>query len=366
MKALVTAKFPKEFFPQLHKIATDVSFAGSGHTGHMLNKEQMIKAIGDAELVIDGLEVIDAEVMDACPNLKIIACCRNEAFASIDIEAATARGIPVLYALGRNAISVAEFTIGLLLAVCKNISQTDYILRHSDEFLGPEIPEGQGDNPAEMKPPSYWSQDTAVSYALLGNYPELYHKKFGQIGYGTIGREVAKRAVAFDMEILISDPYIDLEKIKGMNARLVDLPTLMRESDFISINCNVNPTSINLINRKMLGLMKPTAYIVNTARAPLMDYEALFDVLKTKKIAGAALDVYPIEPLPKGNKLLSLDNIVLTPHFAGQAKEIETHQTEIILKNLNSLLHREEPRAICNRQVLGSWFNKNRQLIQYN
>jgi D-3-phosphoglycerate dehydrogenase len=215
-----------------------------------------------------------------------------------------------------------------------------------------------------MKPPSFWSADPTGPAALYGNYPELYHKKFGQIGYGTIGREVAKRAIAFDMELLIFDPYLDPEKIKGMNARLVDLPTLMSESDFISINCNVNPSTINMVNREMLNLMKRTASIVNTARAPIMDYDALYDILKEKKIAGAALDVYPTEPLPKGHKLLSLENVVLTPHLAGQAKEIETHQTEIILDSLNALLHGEVPRTICNRQVLNNWFDKNRKLIK--
>lgn len=365
MKALVTAKFPEQYYDELYEIVEEASFAGRGHTGYKLTAEEMIPAIGDAELVIDGVEEINGSVMDGCKNLKIIACCRNEAFASIDIEAATQRGIPVISAVGRNAISVAEFTIGLLLACCKNISTTDYLLRHTDQLAGKtyrDKPEKEVDTTG-LKPPSFWSTDPSGPAALYGNYPELYGKKFGQIGYGTIGREVAKRALAFGVELLICDPFVSPESIRDIPARLVDLPTLMRESDFISINCNVTPGTVNLVSREMLSLMKPTAFVVNTARAPIMDYEALCDLLEKKKIAGAALDVFPEEPIAKGARILSLDNVVLTPHLAGQAKEIGDHQVRIIMENLRALLRGERPRTICNPQVLEKWFENNKELL---
>lgn len=365
MKALVTAKITDDYLDQLHAIASDIVFTGRGYTGYKLTEQEMMEAAADADLIIHGVEEVNARVMDACKNLKIIACCRNEAFASVDIEAATERGIPVLSAVGRNAVSVAEFTIGLLLAVCKNISTTDYLLRHTDQFVGKVYRDKQGQekNTTGLKPPSYWTTDPTGPSALYGNYPELSGKKFGQIGYGTIGREVAKRALAFDVELLICDPFVQPDAIKGLNARIVDLPTLMKESDFISINCNVNPSTINMVNREMLGLMKPTAYIVNTARAPIMDYDALYELLRDKKIAGAALDVFPEEPIPAGDKILTLDNVVLTPHIAGQSREIPEHQSRIVLKNISMLLNGQRPETICNPQVLDEWFKTNKELL---
>jgi D-3-phosphoglycerate dehydrogenase len=356
MKVLVTAELTEEYKQRLEKIADEVTYTGRGYTGIKLSTEDMRNAIGDSDIVIDGIENIDAETMDACKNLKIIACCRNEAFASIDIKAATERGIPVIQANGRNAVSVAEYTIGILLACCKNISTCDYLLRHTDKLAGAVYKDKEQEKSEGLKKPQIWSTDPKGPAALYGGYPELYGKVFGQIGYGSIGREVAKRAMAFDMELLIVDPFLNPEVIKGMNARIVELPELMEKSDFISINCNVTPDTEGMISREMLEMMKPTAYIVNTARAPIMDYDALVDLLKGKKIAGAALDVFPEEPIPKGHPLLKLDNVVLTPHMAGQSREIPAHHSKIIIENLEMLLRGERPRTIVNPEVLDKWF----------
>lgn len=363
MKAVLTAMITDEYMGRLRAIVDEVVCTGRGYTGIKLSTEEMREAIQDADIVIDGVENIDGETMDRCKNLKIIACCRNEAFASVDIEAATKRGIPVLQAVGRNAVSVAEYTFGILLACCKNISTTDYLLRHTDQLAGAVYRDKEQEKKEGVKKPQIWSTDPNGPAARYGKYPELYGKKFGQIGYGSIGREVAKRALAFGMELLIADPFLDPREIEGMNARIVELPELMSSSDFISVNCNVNPSTEGMINRKMLSLMKPTAFIVNTARAPIMDYEALTEILAEKKIAGAALDVFPVEPVAADDPLLKLDNVVLTPHMAGQSREIPEHHSKIIIENLEMLLRGEQPRTICNPQVLSGWFEKYGNLI---
>ena len=360
MKILVTAKFPEEFREELRQISSDITYAGRGETGYELDSIQMIEKLQGCQMLIDGTEKVDGKMMDACKELRIIACCRNEAFASIDIDAATKRGIPVLASVGRNAISVAEYTIALLLSVCKNISKLDYLMRHTDELVNKSHLKNKG---LEIKntrqnPPSSWSTDPSGPQAKYGGFPELYNKKFGLIGFGTIGREIAKRVSAFDVELLICDPFLKKDAIKNLNARIVDLKELMCESDFISINCNVTPATIGLISREMLNLMKTTAYIVNTARAPIIDYEALYDILHEKRIAGAALDVFPIEPIEKENKLLTLDNVVLTPHMAGQAREIPFHQNRIILDNIKAILSGKQPKTICNPEVLDNFFMK--------
>jgi len=363
MKTLVTAKFPEEFRQELNQITADVTYAGRGVTGYELDAAQMIEKLQGCKMLIDGTEKIDGTIMDACKDLRVIACCRNEAFGSIDIEAATKRGIPVVAAVGRNAISVAEYTIGLLLAVCKNISMLDYLMRHTDELARKYEEHSERGDDAAKSPPASWSTDPSGPQAVYGGFPELYKKKFGLIGYGTIGKEIAKRALAFGVDLLICDPFLSDNVVAGQGARVVDLKKLMKESDFIVISCNVTPETTGMINREMISLMKPTAYVVNTARAPIMDYDALYNVLREKKIAGAALDVFPVEPLERGNKLLSLDNVVLTPHMAGQARDIPFHQNRIILDNIKMLLSGERPNTICNPEVLESFFTNHPELL---
>lgn len=301
------------------------------------------------ELLISEFEDINQEVINAAEKLKIIVCCRNEAFASVDIEAATAKNIPVLRAGGRNAIAVAEHTIALLMCVSKNMSLTDHLLKYTDQLTNVQYNDNGGKRAETM---SEWSMDPDAPFALYGGGPEMYGKTFGQIGFGMIGREVAKRAHALGMNVRVYDPYVSQEQMEYLDAKKVDLDTVMKEGDFISVNCNVVPETVGLISREKIALMKPTAYFVNTARAKVLDYDALYDALAEKKIAGAGLDVYPIEPIPAGNKFLSLRNVVLTPHLAGSARDIVGHQTEIVLTDVKKILAGENPKFICNPEVI--------------
>lgn len=349
MKTLITARFDKNYIDILETITKDYEFDGYGVTGEKMPVPRMKERIKGVELLISEFEDINQEVIDAADSLKIIVCCRNEAFASIDIEAATAKGIPVLRAGGRNAIAVAEHTIALLMSVSKNISLTDHLLKHTDELTNVEYADNSGKRAETM---SEWSMDPTAPFALYGGGPEMYGKTFGQIGFGMIGREVAKRAHAMDMNVLVYDPYVKQEQVDYLGAKIVDLDTLMKESDFISVNCNVVPETVGIVSREKIALMKPTAYFVNTARAKVLDYDALYDALAEHKIAGAGLDVYPVEPIPAGNKFLNLTNVVLTPHLAGSARDIVGHQTEITLTDVKKILAGEKPRFICNPEVL--------------
>ena len=349
MKTLITARFDKNYTDMLETITTDYEFAGYGVTGIKMPIPEMKEKIKDVELLISEFEDITKEVIDAAEKLKIIVCCRNEAFASIDIEAATAKGIPVLRAGGRNAIAVAEHTIALLMCVSKNMSLTDHLLKYTDQLTNVQYHDNGGKRAETM---SEWSMDPDAPFALYGGGPEMYGKTFGQIGFGMIGREVAKRAHALGMNLIIYDPYVSQEQMDYLDAKKVDLDTVMKEADFISVNCNVVPETVGLISREKIALMKPTAYFGNTARAKVLDYDALYDALKEKKIAGAGLDVYPVEPIPAGDKILSLRNVVLTPHLAGSARDIVGHQTEIVLTDVKKILAHEQPKFICNPEVL--------------
>lgn len=349
MKTLITARFDKSYLNVLETITKNYEFAGYGVTGEKMPVPEMKEKIRGIELLISEFEDINQEVIEAADKLKIIVCCRNEAFASIDIEATTKKNIPVLRAGGRNAIAVAEHTIALLMAVSKNISLTDHLLKYTDQLTNVQYDDEGGKRAETM---SEWSMDPTAPFALYGGGPEMYGKTFGQIGFGMIGKEVAKRAHALDMNVLVYDPYVSQEQMDYLGAKKVDLDTVMKESDFISVNCNVVPETVGLVSREKIALMKPTAYFVNTARAKVLDYDALYDALAEKKIAGAGLDVYPVEPIPAGNKFLSLRNVVLTPHLAGSARDIVGHQTNIVLADVKRILDGGKPTFICNPEVL--------------
>ena len=225
MKTLITARFDKRYLDELKTIATELHFDGYGVHGVKMKKEALIKALEGVELLISEFEDITREVLDKADSLKIIVCCRNEAFASVDIKAATEKGIPVLYSGGRNAIAVAEHAIALLMCVSKNIALTDHLLKYTDELTSCSYSDKQGERRNII---SEWSMDPRAPFALYGGGPEMYGKTFGQIGFGSIGREVAKRAYALDMNLLIYDPYVKQEEVEHLEAKLVDLETLMR------------------------------------------------------------------------------------------------------------------------------------------
>ena len=349
MKTLITARFDKSQTELLESITKDYEFAGYGVTGIKMPVPEMKEKIQGIELLISEFEDITREVIEAADALKIIVCCRNEAFASIDIAAATEKGIPVFRAAGRNAIAVAEHTIALLMCVSKNISLTDHLLKYTDQLTGVHYNDDGGKRAETM---SEWSMDPTAPFALYGGGPEMFGKTFGQIGFGMIGREVAKRADALGMKVLIYDPFVEQAGMDYVHGQKTDLETLMKESDFISVNCNVTPGTIGIVSREMIALMKPTAYFVNTARAKVLDYDALYDALAEKRIAGAGLDVYPVEPIPAGDKFLSLRNVVLTPHLAGSARDIVGHQIEITLHDVKKYRAGEKPAFLCNPEVM--------------
>ena len=348
MKTLVTARFDHNYLNELKSFATEIDFDGYGVHGVKMETDDLIKALEGKELLITEFEDISREVIEKSDSLKIIACCRNEPFASIDIEAATEKGIPVVFAKGRNAIAVAEHTIALLMCVSKNIALTDHLLKYTDELTGQTYSDKKGERKNVV---SEWSMDPNAPFAVYGGKPEMYGKTFGQIGLGSIGLEIAKRALCLGMKLLVYDPYAKKEFVEQYG-KLVDLETLMRESDFVSISCNVTPETKGMISREMINLMKPTAYFVNTARAAVVDYDALYDALANNRIAGAGLDVFPVEPIPKGDRFLKLKNTVLTPHLAGSSKDIIGHQTEIVLDQIKKILAGEKPEYISNPQGL--------------
>jgi phosphoglycerate dehydrogenase-like enzyme len=228
-------------------------------------------------------------LLEQLPNLRIIAQTGNHVY-HIDLEAADERGIIVAKATGGGCTSAAELAIGLMIAVMRQIPSVD----------------------GEVKRGGW---PTPMTRVLRG-------KTLGIVGLGYVGRHVSKVANAFEMKVLAWGPRLTPQVAALVGAESCELDALMSESDIVSIHATLGPDSRRLINARRLGLMKSSAYLVNTARGPIVDEAALCDALASKAIAGAGLDVFDAEPLPPAHPLTKLPNVVLTSHLGWPTDEM--------------------------------------------
>ena len=289
------------------------------------------------ELVVLGDEYAGGETIRewAASGMKFMGVAKGTP-ATVDYEAIQEAGIELSYTPGRNRVAVAEFNMGLMIAAARNLTLSSTGLSRG-EHVG-EPMEDIYDVP-DVKNVTFGPLDENHPFMDYGIGFELYGKKLGVAGYGAIGREVAVRAKAFGMEILAYDPYIPKEKIETDGVQAVDLDTMLSQSDMISIHLPVLPQTKGIVNKDWFSKMKSTAYVINTARAAVIDQKDFVEALQNKQIAGAAIDVYWKEPVPANHPLLKMRNVVCTPHMAGLTTDVDgwsgTMMGEEILAYLN-------------------------------
>lgn len=247
-----------------------------------LLQEEVYDFIREADAVIAGSERYDAALLDKLPNLKVIAR-RGVGFDNVDVTAAEQRGIRVTRTVGAVEEAVAELTMAFVLDFARLVPQQDMAMK-------------QG----------HWKRMLATG---------LSGKTIGLVGFGGIGQEVARRAGAFGMRVIYYSRRRRMTEEKMLGAEYVELPELLRESDFVSLHCPLTEQTYHMIGEKELHSMKPTAILINTARGPVCDEEVLARALQQGIIRGAAVDVFPREP-ETDSPLLSCENVILTPHIA--------------------------------------------------
>jgi len=263
----------------------------SGLNTVLTTKETIGAELADADaLIVRSATRVTKDLLDKAPKLRAVGRA-GVGVDNIDLPEATKRGVLVMSTPGGNAVSVAEHTFALMLALARQVPKVDAGLR-----------EGR------------WEKSSSGT--------ELRGKTLGLIGLGRIGGEVARRAEAFDMHVIAYDPYISEAAAKELQVELVNLDRLLAESDFISMHTALSPATQNMINAKSIEKMKKTARIVNAARGELIDEAALAEALKNGRLAGAALDVFTEEP-PKNSPLIGLPNVIATPHIAGSTAEAQ-------------------------------------------
>jgi D-3-phosphoglycerate dehydrogenase len=299
-------------------------------TWHYTEDELVEKVKGmDAIMISTGDGNITRRVMEAGKELKVVAK-RAIGVGDIDTKAATDLGILITNApLELHYLSVAEFTVGMLLALANKAKLADFNARQGR-----------------------WR---SVSNTLLR------HKTVGIIGLGRIGSRVAELLHPFELKLLAYDPYVPPERAKTLGVALTDLKTLLQESDFVTLHAVETPETIGLIGEAQLKTMKPTAYLVNTARGSLIDEEALAKALKEDLISGAALDVFRGEIPKPGSPLLSEDiyyKTIFSPHAAALNPEVVWQLPLLQLENCLAALRGEVPKHVVNPEAIAKWRNR--------
>jgi D-3-phosphoglycerate dehydrogenase len=187
---------------------------------------------------------------------------------------------------------------------------------------------------------------------------ELFGKTLGIVGFGAIGQQIALRAKALGLNIIAADPFQSLATFTSQGVEKRELREVAAQSDFISMAAKVTPETTGMFSREIFSLMKPTAFFINTARAALVDYDALCDFLAAGKIAGAALDVYPAEPLANDSKLRTLNNVVLSPHLAGSTAEVKIHHSKMVVDDILEILKGNQVRRVADSDVLAQFMQR--------
>lgn len=258
-------------------------------TGSSYSKAAMQRLVHDVDGIILGTDPCDRDVIAAAPRLKVISRFGVGA-DNVDAEYCKERGVAFYRTVGVNADAVADSTFALILAVSKKIVPTDNDLKAGN-----------------------WNEPETF---------EINHKTIGLIGFGNVGAKVAKRARGFDMRVIAYDPYWNDELARTVEAKRADsIDEILREADIVSLHLPLSPATYHIIDAGQISRMKPRSILVNTARGGIIDEQALAAALEQNKILGAGLDVFENEPLERESKLLSLNNVVLSPHIAADTFE---------------------------------------------
>jgi microcystin synthetase protein McyI len=300
------------------------------------DRETLLHAIKGVHGVIARGTKMTAEVLAQADILEVVAT-PSAGYDHIDVDACSERGIPVLNNAGLNAVSVAEHTIGLMVGLSKAIPLTDQLLRSGG-----------------------WKTRTPYVWEQIGF--ELDGRTIGIVGVGNVGSRLAQRVrAAFNMTVLAYDPYVSREKMQEFGATKVDrLDDMLPQVDFLSVHAPHTKETHHIIGAPQLAKMKRTAYLVNCARGPLVDEQALVEALRNKVIAGAALDVFEPEPSMDDNPLYQMSNVIVTPHLAGVTRESAKRMAIGAAEATLQVLRGERPPRLVNPEVWDQFLERRR------
>ncbi|MFF8727332.1 2-hydroxyacid dehydrogenase [Streptomyces sp. NPDC015171] len=321
LPSLITAALAKEADCAVRELTLDWPLTPFGPVAEVSEasdaEDELIAALAGAEVLVTQMGPVTERVLTACPALRLVVVCRGGP-VNVNLEAAGRHGVRVCFAPGRNAAATAEFTVGLLLAALRRIPQVHDALARQGSWAG------------------------SAYYTYEHSGLELEDLPVGLVGYGAVGSRVARVLCAFGARVMVYDPYVRGE-VHGL--RLESLDELLRRSSVITLHARLTAETRGLIGARELALLPPGAVVVNAARGPLLDEDALCAALAEGRLSAAALDTYAEEPLPAGSPLRELsDRVVLAPHLGGASRAVAEKAARIAAGEVGRWL-RGEPLA---------------------
>jgi D-3-phosphoglycerate dehydrogenase len=334
MKAFVTATFDTGSLERLRR-HMEVVYEDWRATQKMyFSGEELAARIRElgAEVLIVEADLVHEEVIEGC-GLKMIGVARGDP-VNVRIDLATARGIPIFFAPARNAEAVAELTVGFMLSVLRRIHELNHELRSGRLRF----------------------DQSGAFLAAYRDYCgfELEGKTVGIVGFGAIGQRVARILGGFGSRLLGYDPYAPPAAFTALGVEQMELDPLLRECDVLTVHCPESPETTGLIHAERVRSLRPGVYVMNLARARILDEDALYEGLAAGRIAGAGLDVLTQEPVQPENRFAKLPNVCLLPHYGGNTRETVLRQSEMMVDAIEDYLAGRRPKHVVNPEVLGA------------
>jgi D-3-phosphoglycerate dehydrogenase len=328
IKTLITGTIVDKYMRELEKYC-DITVAGWIKTGELMGENELISAIKGAEIIIVEYEQVTKRVIESSDTLKLIVCPRGTP-VNIDYKAAAEKGIPVVYAPGRNANSVAEYIVSSIINISRQLTRATCEVKNG-RFLGEPVEDVFA--PSEHDDVVWSVGEDESPFKLYKGY-EICGRTIGFIGFGAVGARTCELLRGMEMRVIAFDPYCAPAFTEKYSAELMGLDEVFEQSDFISVNCAVTPETTGMIGEKQFSLMKPTAYLINTARGCIIRQKDLVEALQENKLAGAVLDVFWSEPLPCNHPLISMPNVIITPHIAGASYDVPTFHSKMVAEEI--------------------------------
>lgn len=338
LKVLVTADINREEIETIKGI--DIKYAGYILDYQVIDRMLLIEKCKDKDILVSEYDTVDKAVMDNASNLKLIVCCRGGVKSVVDLDEASRRGILVCNTPGRNANSVSDMTVGMLIDVARNISKANM------QIFNKIITSDTSSKPSEYKD-TVWGLDAESPFVKLRGF-QLKDRKLGLIGFGAVGRLVAEKVKPFGIKVAVYDPFLKPEQLPEDVQLIPTINELVGMSDFISLHCAVTDQTEGMFNAEMFAKMKDGAFFINTARGVLVNENDLVAALNSGKLGGAAMDVACIEPIPSDSPLLTAQNLVLTPHIAGSSQEVKDEGTHMAAESIRTFMAGEKPSHCIN------------------
>jgi D-3-phosphoglycerate dehydrogenase len=322
---LILAPFSERQLARLG-VRVDTTYESWLDTGVLQDPDELGRRLAakSVDFLVVEADFVFSEVFESAPGLRWVGVCRN-GLNQVDLASATAHGVAVSHARGRNTIAVAELTLGLMLSLARNIPQAHHLVS------------GGG-----------W-RDPALGYRSLRGR-EIAGSTVGIIGFGQIGREVATKCSALGANVVAYDPFVSSGDMREFGVRSLSLARLAKSSDFVTVHASDSAESRGMLDDGFFQAMRPGSYFINTAASGLVREHALIDALRSGHLGGAALDVFPGHPLPASSALLSVPNLLLTPHIGGATSETIERHSRIMVDEIARLLDGKRLRYCVNPQ----------------